>query len=169
MDNYIEHIVETRQSMGAIFARSVGTALMVVGVFAALFFNLIIIGLLPFILGLVISLIAKSRTNYEFEYEITNGDFSIDKILNKSSRKHIIDFSEDQIKRIMLYDNPKFQNELDLGKISVKNFTSGDKGKHEGWYGMIVDKGKNQFAVIVETDDRTKEYIEQYFKKKLEK
>jgi hypothetical protein len=155
--------------MGAIFARSVGMALMVVGVFSAVFFNFVIIGLIPFIPGLIISLVSKSRVNFEYEYEITNCDFCIDRIRNKSSRKHVFDFTEDQIKRMMLYDNPKFKNELDVGRYTVKDFTSGDKGKHEMWYGMIVDKGKNKFAVIVETDDRTKEYIEQYFKKKIEK
>jgi hypothetical protein len=167
MDNYIEHIVKARRNQGAILVRSIGTALAVVGLYMILFIFQII-GFIPLIVGIVMAVLAKSRVNYEYEYEITNGDFSIDKILNKSSRKHIIAFTEDQIKRIMLYDNPKFQNELDRG-CTVKNFTSGYNDKHEMWYGIMVDQGKSQFAVIIETDDRTKEYIEQYFKKRLER
>jgi hypothetical protein len=168
MDNYIEHIVKAKPSTGALLARSAGTALIIVGIYMV-FFVSIFFGLFPIIVGIIISIVAKRRVNYEYEYEITNCDFCIDRIRNKSSRKHVFDFTEDQIKRMMLYDNPKFKNELDVGRYTVKDFTSGDRENHEMWYGMIVDRGKNKFAVIVETDDRTKEYIEQYFKKKLEK
>ena len=93
----------------------------------------------------------KNCLNLEYEYEITNGDVSIDKIINKASRKHVLDFSEGDIQRILTYKSAKFQNELEINKkMSVEDMTSGDEENSDNWYAFIVNDKKNTVAVVLE-------------------
>jgi hypothetical protein len=169
MDNYIEQIVESKPG-GLEYIKVIGSGILTA---AGLFVFLLIspgIGLLVFALGIFLVHLSKNASKYEYEYEITNGDFSIDKIINKASRKHMLNFDESDIQRVLTYESAKFQNELDVNsKLVVKDFTSGNEKNKADWYAFIVNSKKDTMAVVIELDGRGREYIENYFKKRIER
>lgn len=170
MDNYVEQIVEGKPN-GASYAKVVVAGIITaIGAVITLMTIYIGWGLLLVCAGGYLIYYTKNCLNLEYEYEITNGDVSIDKIINKASRKHVLDFSEGDIQRILTYKSAKFQNELEINKkMSVEDMTSGDEENSDNWYAFIVNDKKNTVAVVLELKDKSKNHVEEYFKRRIER
>ena len=169
MDNYTEQILPIKPTLKDFAFFSGSITLAIIGLALMLFMN-IGIGFLLLIFGCVAAYFTKKGLDYEYEYIFTNGDFEVAKIIAKSSRKNVCEVDEEDIQRILQYNSDKFQNELDINaKMSVKDYTSKLSDNSENWYAFMI-KGKNKdTAVILELNEKNKEYINRIFKNKIEK
>lgn len=173
MDNYIEQILKAKTTTMQQFKFVLSVALTVFGALILLmgpFSNSFGIGGAIIIIGAILIYVTKNGMNIEYEYEFTNGDCSIDKIINMSSRKKAYRFSVGDVQRILPYESDKFKNELQIdAKLSVLNLTSLEKEKSNNWYAFMIGNSSQTTAVILELDDRSLEHVRMYYKQKLEK
>lgn len=168
MDNYVEQIVVTKADSES-HVKIIGSYLVAaVGVMLLLLYSPTV-GILLSAAGFFLIYITKDQKNLEYEYEITNGDFSIDKIINKASRKHVFEFAEGDIQRILMFENPKFQNEIEVNKdMIIKDLTSCNEDNKCDWYVFMINKDRKTVAVVLELNDKSKNHVNSYFKKKVE-
>jgi hypothetical protein len=82
--------------------------------------------------------------NLEFEYSITNGDVTVDKIINRSKRKRVVSFDAHLTEEIGKYDPQKH-----LGKPYEKRLFVGvsDDGQ-DAWY-MTFRKPDFGYTLLV--------------------
>ncbi len=169
MDNYTEQLVASKPGIKekSIFTGAI--LLTAFGVFSVLFINFST-GAILIILGGIAIYFAKNNMDFEYEYIFTNGDFEVARIVAKSNRKNVCEIHEGDIKRILPYDSEKFQNELDINAdMTVRDFSSGDKEKTSDCFAFIKNNNGKDMAVILELNDKNKEYIKSIYKNKLEK
>ena len=84
--------------------------------------------------------------NLEFEYSVTNGDITIDKIINRSKRKRVISFEAHSIEEMGKYNAEKLQ-----GKSYEKRLFTGDSLENtESWY-MSFHSTKTGYTLLVFT------------------
>ncbi|HEX3037754.1 MAG TPA: DUF6106 family protein [Oscillospiraceae bacterium] len=84
--------------------------------------------------------------NLEFEYSVTNGDVTIDKIINRSKRKRVISFDAHGVEEMGKYDEAKHQ-----GKSYEKRLFTGDSAENtESWY-MTFHSNKTGYTLLVFT------------------
>lgn len=124
MDIFHEQLVKIKQTPTVIIFKIViwimTVLIAVVSFYAAITVN----PLLFFISAAVIYLAYKSTAsfNIEYEYSVTNGIFDIDKIINKSTRKHLYTFDCKQIESIEKYEyNKKAKNSYKLCTDDFEN------------------------------------------------
>lgn len=68
--------------------------------------------------------------NLEFEYSITNGDITVDKIINRSKRKRIVSFDTHLVEEMGKYEAEKHQ-----GKSYEKRLFVGESANgKDAWY-----------------------------------
>lgn len=170
MDNYIEQIVKTTPETRNYVEFSCSIIMAIFGIVLFLLMPLSIVGIVIFAGGAYLIYFTGKRKNLEYEYEITNGDVSIDRIFDKSSRRNAISFAENEIDRILLFNSDKFQNELDINKkMYVYDFTSRNEEMKDDWYVFMISAKKESAAVVVELNEKSKEHVESYFKKRIER
>lgn len=147
MDVFIEQIVKKKYN-GMDYLIFVGIVLAaLVLISACLFiqalesFSLLIgIGILVGAYFLIIS------RNLEFEYSVTNGDVTVDKIINRSKRKRVISFDAHNTEEMGKYDPEKHQ-----GKSYDKRLFTGDSVENkESWY-MTFHSTKTGYTLLVFT------------------
>lgn len=84
--------------------------------------------------------------NLEFEYSVTNGDVTVDKIINRSKRKRVISFDAHTAEEMGKYDAEKHQ-----GKSYDKRLFTGDSADNkESWY-MTFHSAKTGYTLLVFT------------------
>lgn len=166
MDNYIEQIVKKRPDakqrllfVGAVFV-------IMLGVVAIIFYDMSV-GLMVAAGGGFLMYFAKNAQSQEYEYVFVNSDCDIARISNKQNRKEIFSIKGGDVQKVLPYNSQQFKNELEVnGSLVIKDFTSGDKSKEDDWYMFFTnDKGKT-VAVGLELNDKTKTYVETYYKNK---
>ena len=169
MDNYTEQIVTAKPGFNQYLMLFASVTLAAIGVFFVLFINFST-GILILVVGGFAVYFAKTNLSFEYEYIFTNADFEVAKIIAKSKRKNVCEVSDGDIKRILPYYSEKFQNELDVNAdLEVKDFSSGEEvGKSDCYVFIKNEKGKD-VAVILEFNDKNKEYIKTVYKNKIEK
>lgn len=168
MDNYVEQIVQTKADSEA-YVKIIGSYLVLAAGVVLLLLYSIPIGSLVFAAGLCLVYVTKDQRKLEYEYEITNGDFSIDKIINKSYRKNVMEFTEGDIQRILSYENPKFQNEMEVNKdMIIKDLTSCNEDNKADWFVFMINKDKRTVAAVLELNEKSRNHVCSYFKKKVE-
>ncbi len=169
MDNYTEQLVASKPGIKEKLIFTGAILLTAFGVFSVLFINFST-GAILIILGGIAIYFAKNNMDFEYEYIFTNGDFEVARIVAKSNRKNVCEIHEGDIKRILPYDSEKFQNELDINAdMTVRDFSSGDKEKTSDCFAFIKNNNGKDMAVILELNDKNKEYIKSIYKNKLEK
>lgn len=168
MDSYVEQIFEKKPSAkdkmalaGAIFVTAIGVSMVLFVDFS--------IGVLVIVVGAFLIYLAKNALAAEYEYEFTNGDCEIAKIINKESRKSCYKFSAGDVQRILPYSSEKFQNELEVNaELTVKDLTSGYEEKEENWYAFMLSVKGGSVAAVLELNEKSLEHVKTSYKQKLE-
>ena len=166
MDNYIEQIVKKNPDakqrllfVGAVFVT-------VLGVAAMLFYDMSV-GLMLAAGGGFLVYFAKNAQSMEYEYVFVNADCDIARISNKQNRKEIYSIKGGDVQKVLQYNSQQFKNEMEAnGNLVIKDFTSGDKAKQDDWYMFITNDNGKTVAVGLELDDKTKVYVDTYYKNK---
>lgn len=101
-----------------------------------------------------------SRKNIEYEYTFTNGDVSIDKILNKKSRKRLTSFDCEDLQEIGDYDRKK--DSLKARSFN-KTFMVGsyDDGRNN-MYVIANSKNTGLTLIVFEPNETMTEAIKDY-------
>lgn len=132
MDIFFEQIIKKKKTaldLAAVFATYLGG----LAVGAVIMFS--VIKYMPnfFLLGIMLAVLVfygaiKLATffNVEYEYSVTNGSFDIDKIINKSSRKHLISTTVDSFESFSKYDEKKLSGKTFDQKIFAVGDENGD-------------------------------------------
>ncbi len=168
MDNYTEQIVNSKPGAKQLLLFTGAIIFTAFGVFTLLFISFST-GAMLIILGGIGIYFAKLGMSFEYEYIFTNGDFEVAKIIAKSSRKNVCEIHEGDIKRILPYNSEKFQNELDINdKMTVKDFSSKEEQGRADCFAFIKNDNGRDLAVILELNDKNKDYIKSTYKNKLE-
>ncbi len=164
MDNYVEQIIPSK-AKGKLLIPVVLTYVLLFLGMGLMYIGLAQIGLPLLIIDIVIFVISTHNLKIEYEYIFTNGDLDIARIKNKASRKAVYSLTEGDVQRILEYNGEKFQNELSLGRIKVRDFTSMREKRKESWYAFLTKDG----AVVLELNEKSLEHVKNVFKKKVEK
>lgn len=166
MDNYIEQIIKKNPDakqrlyfVGAVFVTMLGVA-------AMLFYDMSV-GIMVVAAGAFLIYFAKNAQSMEYEYVFVNADCDIARISNKQNRKEMFSIKGGDVQKVLLYNSQQFQNELEAnGNLIIKDFTSGDKTKQDDWYMFMTNDNGKTVAVGLELNDKTKTYVETYYKNK---
>ncbi|MBR3833755.1 MAG: hypothetical protein IKJ73_05530 [Lachnospiraceae bacterium] len=166
MDNYIEQIIKKNPDakqrlyfVGAVFVTMLGVA-------AMLFYDMSV-GIMVLAAGAFLIYFAKNAQSMEYEYVFVNADCDIARISNKQNRKEMFSIKGGDVQKVLLYNSQQFQNELEAnGNLIIKDFTSGDKTKQDDWYMFMTNDNGKTVAVGLELNDKTKTYVETYYKNK---
>ncbi len=166
MDNYIEQIVKKNPDakqrlflVGAILVTMLGVA-------AMLFYDMSV-GLMLAVGGGFLIFFAKNAQSMEYEYVFVNADCDIARISNKQNRKEVFSIKGGDVQKVLKYDSQQYNNELEAnGSLVIKDFTSGDVSKQDDWYMFFTNDNGKTIAVGLELNDKTKTYVETYYKNK---
>ncbi len=88
--------------------------------------------------------------NLEYEYSVTNGDLTIDKIINRRSRKRIMSFDVHDVEEMGKYDPSKHEGKSYDKRIFV---SVTDDGK-DGWYMHFRHKDFGNTLLVFSPDER---------------
>lgn len=169
MDNYVEQILK-RKPQASQYGAVAGSFVLIAAGFVVMMFVRLNLGLLVFAVGCFLVFLTSKRLNSEYEYVFTNGDFDVSIIYNMTSRKEYYSFEKDKVLRVIPYNSPKFQNELEVSDVRIKNLTSGNRENDSLWYSFMLSDSKtgNTTAVIIELNDRSLEHVNAFYKNKIE-
>lgn len=151
MDVFVEQLVIRKKGPAdyLIVAGTVVLGLLILAASVVLPF-LAPLGLLLLIgVGFGIYFVASSR-NLEYEYSTTNGDFTIDKIINRKNRKRVCSFDLKAVDAMGKYDaqamqGKSFERTLKVGK---------DDAGTDAWYVTVRIKDMGNSLVIFNPNDR---------------
>ena len=143
MDIFVEQIV--KKKFGA-----KDYAITFLTVFAGLILLFLCLAFFPVALFLVLvgvcfgAYFIISSRNLEFEYSVTNGDLTIDKIVNRRKRKRVISLDLHNVEEMGKY-NP----EAHRAKNYVKRYMTGknDDGR-DGWF-LCFNQPQTGMALVV--------------------
>lgn len=91
-----------------------------------------------------------SSRNLEFEYSVTNGDITIDKIINRRSRKRIISMDAHNIEAMGKY-NPE---EHSAKSYAARLIVSGTDDGKDAWYFAGNNPQKGNILVVFSPDEK---------------
>ncbi|HHV31080.1 DUF6106 family protein [Caproiciproducens sp. LBM24188] len=86
-----------------------------------------------------------SSRNLEFEYSITNGDITIDKIINRRSRKRVISMDAHNVEKMGKYNPAEHQQKTYAARL-IASVT--DDGQ-DAWYFVGNDSKKGGNVLVV--------------------
>lgn len=128
MDIFIEQIVKKRISPKDILMivglSLVGVVLVVASILFIPQFAIFVVAAAGFGMYQFIAL-----RNLEFEYSVTNGDFTCDKIINRSRRKRVLSFDLKGVEAMSEYDAAKQQHRTYDKRLFVGEFEDGSGGQ----------------------------------------
>lgn len=169
MDVFVEQIVKKRNG-------AKDTA-MIIGIILAtlvlsFIFAIILPGFVPVLGTLSLFLVAGAvfgaywlitSMNVEFEYAVTNGDLTIDKIIHRRKRKRVINLDSKDIERMGKYKVADHAQKRYDKRIN----TARDETAEDCWY---IAMRHNQFGNILLTfspDERTLSALKPFIKRQL--
>ncbi len=153
MDVFVEYMV--KRKMGVVdYAIMLGTIVLGVTLtIAAFLFLPLFIGATASTVVLMIAAgaifgiywVIGSR-NLEFEYAVTNGDVSVDKIMNRKSRKRLTSFDTKSIEEIGKYADKA--EALKNRRFDKQIFAGADSDGKDGVY-VVVNSKKTGMTLVV--------------------
>lgn len=117
---------------------------------AAVSFFVPVVGILILVLAAVGVYYLITSRNLEFEYSITNGDITVDKIINRRKRKRVINTDAQYIEDIGQYDPNRLNGKQGYTKIVVSQYADG----HGSWYFCARDPKKGNIIVVFDPDEK---------------
>ena len=167
MDNYIEQIIKKKPDIKQRLLYVASVLLTIFGVAIMIVWNMGLGAMVTAIGGFLIY-VTKNQQSQEYEYVFVNSDCDIARIINKQNRKEIFSLKGGDVQKVVAYNSQEFDNEQQAHpNLVIKDFTSGDKSKQDDWYVFIMNNMGKTTAVGLELDDKTKTYVETYYKNKL--
>ncbi len=156
MDVFVEQIVKKKFGPKdyAIMALTVLVGLIVI----AVSFLIPAVGILILVAAAVGVYYLITSRNLEFEYSVTNGDITIDKIINRRKRKRVINTDAQYIEDIGKYDPHRLANKQGYTKIFASEYDDG----RNAWYFCARDPKKGNVLVVFDPDDRTLKSIKPF-------
>lgn len=167
MDNYIEQIIKKKQDAKQRLLVIGAILIIIFGVAGMLVYDMSV-GIMVAAAGGFLMYFAKNAQNLEYEYVFVNTDCDIARISNKQNRKEVFSIKGGDVQKVILYNSQQFDNEQQSQpNLVIKDYTSRDSSKQDSWYVFIVNNNGKTVAVGLELDDKTKTYVETYYKNKL--
>ena len=161
MDIFVEQIIAKRKEpKDLILSLLISVAVPVLTV-AAFVFGLGGISLFVLAGGCYGAWFLISGMNVEFEYSVTNGDITVDKIIAKRKRKRLINLDCKNIESFGKYESEKFQNR----SFDTKLFVGGHPKVPDQWYLTVRHKKLNHTLVVFEPEKRVLEAIKPFLPK----
>lgn len=143
MDNFYEQLVTTHKSATYSMANN--------GMYVAGFLGLLMLGsmsIIPAVAMLAIAVglfFAKKNLYVEYEYDFTNGDIDIDKIIEMKSRKRVVSFSAKDIELLAPLESDSVKDFSNKPEKVLKLYPSNNDGKQ---YAAMVTGGGNRVQVV---------------------
>lgn len=120
-------------------------ALLILGIMALLVSAL---GIIVMLAAVIIGVIVLRQMNLEYEYLFVNGDFDVDKIMNKARRKRAFSMNVSDLEILA----PEHAAELKSYKnLKALDYSSGNKDARR--YGMVVAERGQKTMIIFEPND----------------
>lgn len=154
-DIFIERMVKKKME-GKDFA-------IIFGIFAAavvlMFVGVILMGItgIPMIPMLVLCGVCYggykliSMQNLEYEYSFTNGYLTVDKIMNRSSRKRMAAFECKEIEEIGEYT--KNASRLQNRQVEAKVYATVYQDRRDAWYVIVRTKKTGKTLILFNPDE----------------
>ncbi|MBQ2669114.1 MAG: hypothetical protein IJF56_10855 [Clostridia bacterium] len=166
-DIFVEYMV--KKKMGAKdIAISIGVSMLGA---LLIFVSILLAGVTPMIPFIVICGVIYgvywviSSRSVEFEYSVTNGDISIDKIINRKSRKRLTSFDAKAIEEMGKYtENEKKLRSRRVDKTIFASDT--DEGK-DAWYVIAKSRKTGLTLLVFSPNDRCIEAIKPFMDRRL--
>lgn len=98
--------------------------------------------------------------NLEYEYSITNGYTTIDKIMNRSSRKRLASFECKDIEEIGEYE--KNAERLKNRTVEARIFASEYSDGQGSWYVIVRTKKTGKTLIVFDPDEDVLEAIKKF-------
>ena len=109
-----------------------------------------VVFLLPaLVLGIVSYLFLFPQFDLEYEYLYVNGEFDIDKIMNKSKRKRCASYSIDKLEE--MYPSSERTNQMVKQGVKVADYTSNDPQKP--FWNLIFSQEQGRVLVKMELNE----------------
>lgn len=149
MDIFIEQIIKKKfgKSDYLVFAAVLLGSCVILGIFAVCIPML----LLPVLVGVFAAdyYLITSR-NLEYEYSVTNGDITIDKVISRRKRKRVISVDAHNIEEM-----GKFKPEIVRNKSSYKPYFASeyDDGR-DSWYFCAHTSKEGNVLVVFDPDEK---------------
>ena len=99
------------------------------------------------VLCIAIYFIVTSR-NLEFEYSVTNGTITIDKVINKQRRKSVISVDARSIESMGKYDSSEHKDN------SYKKIYASQKDNNGGWYFTVHHQKFGNVLVVFDPNEK---------------
>ena len=147
MDSFDEQIIKRQLSAKdyAIVAATVVLSLVVL--ISTLLVNPLLLPIAAILLCVAVYFIITSR-NLEFEYSVTNGSITIDKIINKQKRKSVISIEAQEIESMGRY-GPDV-NRKNAGKVIFAS----EKANAGSWYFTAHSQKSGSVFVVFDPNDK---------------
>jgi len=166
MDIFVEQIVKKRFG-GKDYAIMAGISILaaflvflcimiLVGYVGGLAF-LVAIGVLYGAFWLIMS------RNLEFEYSVTNGDLTIDKIINRQRRKRVVSFDVKNTEEMGKYDAAKLQHRSFDNRYFVGEYEDG----RDCWYITCRSQKTGHVLVVFSPEERVLEAIKPFLQRQV--
>ena len=110
------------------------------------FFSLMIpFGIIVLIIAIAVDTFLFKRLNVEFEYSYFSGDFTIDKIFSKQSRKRVLSVALKEIDIVAPSDSEELRR---FGQLKTLDCSSGEQGRKT--YVMVTQYKNDKVKVVIE-------------------
>lgn len=152
MDTFSEHMIKKKKSGTdyAIIALTIAVATIAVFVLFTLYvagpISMLAMPLQAFVVFLAYKMITSR--SIEFEYTYTNGYLEVDKIINKQSRKHLVDIEAKSVFLLAPYNDDRIPQTLE------KNIINASSGVYDdNTYCIVFGDGEKKVLVFEPTDE----------------
>ncbi len=106
-----------------------------------------------------------SMRNLEFEYSVTNGDITVDKIMNRKSRKRLTSFDAKAIEEMGKYTENA--QRLKNRRVDKTIFASEYDDGRDAWYIIAKSRKTGTTLLVFSPDERCIEAIKPFMDRRL--
>ena len=168
-DIYIEHMIKKKfEAKDALFCVGLvvaGLAVMYLGLYLGMLIGFPMLSLL-ITAGVCFGVYKlTSMRLLEYEYSLTNGFVTVDKIINRSSRKRITSFELDTCEDIGLYT--EHAERLKTRSFDSRVFASRTRDGQGAWFLIARGKKTGKTLLVFEPSDEMLEAIKKFIPRQL--
>ena len=161
-ESYVEHMVARKPNPLAGAAKILAYALAVILFFLGFFGNYWL--LLPAVILLLLGYFVIPQLNLEFEYLYLDKEITIDKIIDKQKRKHVMTVDLNKVEFLAPYTSHEFDSHK-ARKVMEKDVSGRIPGSRP--YGMLYHDEKGDSIIIFEPNEEMLKAIRTVFPRKV--
>lgn len=169
-DIFVEQMVKRRLSTKDMLLflgiGLLGAAVVFAGIIAFMLTGILSIAFFALVGAIAGAYFLFTRRNLEFEYAVTNGDVSVDKITNRRSRKRLTSFDCKDIEELEDYTPQKAQS-LRSRSFDKTIIASEYEDGRDAKYVIVKSKKTGMTLVVFNPDDRTFEAMIPYLPRQM--